>query len=81
MKEGEQQSNSVMVDVLQHEDINSGLYNLNQVGVSSSSSPHHIRLKANDQPMLFEVDTGACKTVVSEKKFLEVLSLPLRSVL
>lgn len=61
------------------ESVNSDLFSLNNIG-SSMVKPYKINLKVNGTLVPFEVDTGACKCVISISKFKEILNVPLSPV-
>ncbi|KAJ8945783.1 hypothetical protein NQ314_009052 [Rhamnusium bicolor] len=62
-----------------YEEVNSDLLNLNTVR-GNETAPYRILLKLEQKRVAFEVDTGACKSVMSFRRFKEILNVPLKPV-
>ncbi|KAJ8934819.1 hypothetical protein NQ314_013188 [Rhamnusium bicolor] len=61
------------------EEVNSDLFKLNKVNVPEAYS-HKVVLKLNNKMVTFEVDIGACMSVMSIHRYQEILKVPLTNV-
>ncbi|KAJ8931366.1 hypothetical protein NQ314_015733 [Rhamnusium bicolor] len=62
-----------------YEEVNSDLLNLNTVR-GNETAPYRVLLKLKQKRVAFEVDTGACKSVMSFRRFKEILNVLLKPV-
>lgn len=64
------------------DEVNEDLYNLNNLNIVSTSgtAPCRAMLKINKKLIAFEVDTGACKSVMSFRRYQDIVKIPLKPV-
>ena len=63
----------------QDEEVNSDLFNLHTVSASKNTA-HRVKLMVNDKLIDFEVDTGACKSIISGENFKKWFNVSLKPV-